>query len=87
MRVDLARAITEIPPDWTAAIDSGQGICRWNSPDGGEEFILLIGDSYRWQKDGRLHREGGPAVVYTSGVQFWYRCGWYTGGWLDQVGF
>lgn len=28
-----------------------------------------------FDNDGRLHREGGPAVVYPDGMQRWYRHG------------
>jgi hypothetical protein len=29
----------------------------------------------RWYKNGRRHREDGPAVIYTDGTQFWYKEG------------
>ena len=28
-----------------------------------------------WRKDGKLHREDGPAVIYTDGAQVWYKDG------------
>lgn len=29
----------------------------------------------RWQVDGRLHREDGPAIIYPNGDQYWYKNG------------
>jgi hypothetical protein len=29
----------------------------------------------RWYKDGELHREDGPAVIYPDGSKFWYKHG------------
>jgi hypothetical protein len=29
----------------------------------------------RWYKDGKLHREGGPAMEDTDGSKFWYYYG------------
>ena len=29
----------------------------------------------RWWKNGRLHRLGGPAVIWADGSQEWYVCG------------
>ena len=29
----------------------------------------------KWRKNGRLHREDGPAVVYGDGTREWYRHG------------
>ena len=43
--------------------------------------ISRIGNQYckkfpngtkRWYKDGELHRDDGPAVIYSSGVEEWY---------------
>jgi hypothetical protein len=31
-------------------------------PDGSQE----------WYKDGKVHREDGPAVIETDGYQYWY---------------
>ena len=28
-----------------------------------------------WYKDGKLHREDGPAVKWTNGSKFWYKDG------------
>ena len=27
----------------------------------------------QWYKDGKKHREDGPAVIYTDGDQYWYK--------------
>ena len=32
------------------------------------------GDTF-WRLDGKLHREGGPAIEYASGSRSWYRHG------------
>lgn len=34
--------------------------------DGGSEF---------WFKDGKPHREDGPAIIFENGTQFWYKNG------------
>ena len=26
----------------------------------------------RWYKDGELHREDGPSIIYTDGSKLWY---------------
>ena len=31
--------------------------------------------SERWYKDGYLHREGGPAIIYKDGTKIWYKYG------------
>ena len=28
-----------------------------------------------WYKDGELHREDGPALIYSDGAQLWYKEG------------
>jgi len=30
-----------------------------------------------WYKNGKVHREDGPAVTWTDGSQFWYQNGEY----------
>ena len=32
-------------------------------------------NTIRYYRKGRLHREGGPAVIYADGFTFWYRHG------------
>lgn len=34
--------------------------------------IDMWGDEY-WYKDGFIHREDGPAVIYSDGSKFWYK--------------
>jgi len=29
----------------------------------------------RWYKDGLLHREDGPAVIFKDGTEYWYKAG------------
>jgi len=31
----------------------------------------------RWYRDGRCHRDDGPAVEYPDGTKFWYHNGLY----------
>jgi hypothetical protein len=31
--------------------------------------------SQRWYKDGNLHREDGPAIIYPDGTKRWYKDG------------
>lgn len=33
-----------------------------------------LGDKF-WYKDGNLHREDGPAAVYSYGAEIWYKEG------------
>jgi hypothetical protein len=42
--------------------------------DYGEYFRQTSGNKY-WYLHGKLHREDGPAVIYSDGDQFWYRHG------------
>ena len=30
-----------------------------------------------WYKDGLIHREDGPAIIYKDGAQYWYKNGKY----------
>jgi len=30
---------------------------------------------FAWYKNGELHRESGPAVIYPNGSQYWYKNG------------
>ncbi len=34
--------------------------------------IIYPNGTHFWYKDGKIHREDGPAVIYPSGSQFWY---------------
>ncbi len=38
---------------------------KYTDPDG----------TQRWFKDGKLHREDGPAIIWPSGYQEWYKDG------------
>ncbi len=29
----------------------------------------------KWYKDGKRHREDGPAIIYANGRQYWYKDG------------
>jgi len=31
------------------------------------------GNKHWYNKDGQLHREGGPAVIWKNGSEFWYK--------------
>ena len=35
-------------------------------------FKFTFDDAIRFYKNGRLHREDGPAIIYSSGSKFWY---------------
>ena len=37
--------------------------------------IISSTGTQSWYKDGKLHRENGPAVILTNGSQFWYKDG------------
>ena len=41
-----------------------------------EVRIYKNGDEF-WYRNGKLHREDGPAVEWTDGSKFWYRNGKY----------
>jgi hypothetical protein len=45
-----------------------------------ENFTGIVeypdGDKF-WYKDGRRHRENGPAIEYTDGTKVWYKNGWW----------
>ena len=32
-------------------------------------------ETKRWYRDGKLHREDGPAIEYVNGTKLWYRDG------------
>lgn len=33
------------------------------------------GDQYWYDKDGKVHRDGRPAVIYSDGTRFWFQHG------------
>jgi hypothetical protein len=41
------------------------------------ELIIYAGETARrsWNLNGKLHRETGSAVIYSSGTEYWYRYG------------
>jgi hypothetical protein len=36
--------------------------------------VITIGTQV-WLRDGVIHRDGGPAIIYSNGMQEWYRDG------------
>jgi hypothetical protein len=39
-----------------------------------QEYHVKVGpDRTEWSQNGKLHREGGPALEYVCGDKFWYR--------------
>lgn len=44
---------------------------HYESQESSEELVEVEG--YKaWYKEGKLHREGAPAVIRDSGKKFWY---------------
>ena len=37
--------------------------------------IIRRGSKLEYYKDGVLHREDGPAVIYDNGINYWYKFG------------
>ena len=33
---------------------------------------IFVSGNYLWYKDGILHREDGPAIVYAVGTKYWF---------------
>ena len=40
-----------------------------------EEMKIDVYGTKRWYKNGKLHREDGPALEYISGDKHWYKNG------------
>jgi hypothetical protein len=60
----VGRPVGELPQqhaDWAARLFDGRSI--------------VSNGSELWYRDGKLHRDDGPAVVFTDGCQEWYRHG------------
>ena len=45
---------------------------EYSSTDG--KYFSCNGDIF-WTKNGKLHREDGPAVIYPDGTQYWFISG------------
>ena len=41
------------------------------------EMVEHADGSRAWYRDGKLHREDGPAIEYADGDRLWYRDGYY----------
>jgi len=37
--------------------------------------VKFVNGNQYWYKNGKRHREDGPAVIYTNGTQYWYKNG------------
>jgi len=47
--------------DWGEIPDNFTGVANFT----------LSGNKY-WYKNGKLHRESGPAIEYSNGIKYWY---------------
>lgn len=63
----------EIPDREPDEIDK-KGDKTWNLDD--QHFIVESSDgSQFWYRNGRLHRENGPAIQWSDGTKMWYQNG------------
>ena len=52
-------------------------IREWFVKNLGDVYSIVYGNGTEyWYKGGQLHREEGPAVIYTSGVENYFLNGW-----------
>ena len=35
--------------------------------------VIKANGTQYWHKNGKLHRENGPAILYPDGLQYWYK--------------
>ena len=46
---------------------------EWPKINATGRFVWPCWGGYeRWLKDGKIHREGGPAVIHADGMKLWY---------------
>ncbi len=38
-------------------------------------YIINDNGDQHWYQNGKLHRDGGPAIIYANSTQFWYQHG------------
>jgi len=53
----------------------------WARKEGAPKiYAISLGGHKWWYRDGKLHRDDGPAVEYANGTEEWYFYGEYLGG-------